>query len=309
MNTYEYSCSHCNYFIETSGPWPYYGKDTKKRVTPGQFYMPADPIRGLTARVYCPTCDKEKDYIIVQYKIPLMKPDDVWLEDMPRKTRMNCRKCGQAVYLILPEKSIPCPRCKKGVFETFRCDVDARPYYPLAPTKLALRVRQDGKPITVPKPTAIIDSAEHMGYTFARFSNWFSGTIRRRLSTGDYTLLGLEKEIAIERKTLSDLVNSIIQERKRFIAKCEKLAAFKKKCIVIEGSLSALKTPYEESRAHPNAVLGSIVAVQERWDIPIYFLDTFLLAEEFVASMLSKHYAYHWLEANGYERCLIEGDI
>jgi hypothetical protein len=47
----------------------------------------------------------------------------------------------------------------------------------------------------------------------------------------------------------------------------------------------------------------------ERWGVPVYFLDNFLFAEEFVASMLSKYHAYRWLEANGYERCLIEDDI
>jgi hypothetical protein len=33
------------------------------------------------------------------------------------------------------------------------------------------------------------------------------------------------------------------------------------------------------------------------------------MAEEFVASMLSKYQAYRLLEMNGYERCQIEGDI
>jgi hypothetical protein len=42
---------------------------------------------------------------------------------------------------------------------------------------------------------------------------------------------------------------------------------------------------------------------------PGLFLDEFLLAEEFAASMLSKYHAYRWLEKNGFERCLIEGDI
>ena len=55
--------------------------------------------------------------------------------------------------------------------------------------------------------------------------------------------------------------------------------------------------------------MGGIVVVQERWDIPVYFLDTFLLAEELGASMLSKYHALRWLETNGYERCIIEGDI
>ena len=63
------------------------------------------------------------------------------------------------------------------------------------------------------------------------------------------------------------------------------------------------------SQAHANAVLGSLLAAQERWDIPVCFLDNFLLAEEFVASMLSKYHAYRWLEINGFQRCLIESDI
>ncbi len=37
------------------------------------------------------------------------------------------------------------------------------------------------------------------------------------------------------------------------------------------------KIPYEDSLAHPNAVLGSLIAAQERWNIPVYFLDNFSL--------------------------------
>jgi len=155
----------------------------------------------------------------------------------------------------------------------------------------------------------VIDSQEHMGYRFGRFSNWFSGTVHKRLPIGDYTILGMEDEVAVERKTIPDLVKSIIQEREGFIEKCERLSAFRKKALVIEGSLSSLKTPYEDSQAHPNAVLGSLLAAQERWGIPAHFLDNFLLSEEFVASMLSKYHAYRWLEINGFQRCLIEGDI
>lgn len=298
MNTYQYFCNHCNYFVETSGPWPYYGKHGETK-----------PIHGLTARIYCPVCDKEKDYIIVKYKTPLDMLDDIWLRSTLKITRMTCYKCKSPVFLTLPEGSVKCPRCKKGVFESFEPIEDTPSTNPVSSPKNPLVVRQGGKSISVPKPTVVIDSAEHMGYTFGRFTNLFSGTVCKRLPAGDYTLLGMEKEIAVERKTLPDLVNSIIQERGNFISRCEKLSSFKKKCFVIESTLSSLKTPYEESRAHPNAVLGSIIAAQERWNIPVHFLDNSLLAEEFVASMLSKYHAYRWLEANGYKRCIIEGDI
>jgi len=201
------------------------------------------------------------------------------------------------------------PRCKKGTFENFEPLVEDFDRSPVPPPRTPLRVRQNERTVRIPKPTVVIDSAEHMGYTFERFTNWFSGSIRKRLVAGDYTILGMEEEVAVERKTVPDLVRSIIQERKDFIEKCEALSALRKKCIAIEGSATSLKTPYEDSQAHPNAVYGSLLAAQERWDIPVYFLDNFLLAEEFVASMLSKYHAYRWLEMHGYKRCLIDGDI
>jgi len=267
------------------------------------------PIHGLLANVYCPSCDKIKTYPIVEYEKPLTSPNEIWLSHIPRKTREVCHKCNRPVFLALPSGSTKCPRCRRGTFEIDEPFGEDSNRSPVPPPSGPLRIRQGGKTIRVPRPTVIIDSQEHMGYRFERFSNWFSGTVRRRLPIGDYTLLGMEDEIIVERKTLPDLVKSIIQEREGFIQKCERLSAFKKKCLVIEGSLGLLKTPYEDSQAHPNAVLGSLIAAQERWDIPVYFLDSFLLAEEFVASLLSKYHAFQWLETNGFKRCLIEGDI
>jgi hypothetical protein len=106
MHTYQYSCNYCNHFVETNGPWPYYGKHDE-----------TEPIYGLTARIYCPVCDKEKDYIIVKYKTPLDMLDDIWLLSTPKMTRMTCYKCKSPVFLTLPEGSVKCPRCKKdGIF-------------------------------------------------------------------------------------------------------------------------------------------------------------------------------------------------
>jgi len=309
MQTYSYLCSYCNYFIETSGPWPYF-KIGKKRQSKGPNFCAAlESVHGLKAVIYCPVCDKEKENTIVEYEEPLLNITDIYLSSVPRKTKMVCHKCKKPVFLTLPPSSVRCPRCHKGTFELFEPLEEDVGKCPVPPPRSPLKVRQKGKAVHIPKPTAVIDSAEHMGYKFERFTNWFAGTIHKRLPVGDYTILGMEDEVIVERKTLPDLVRSIIQERKDFIKKCEGLSAFKKKCIVIEGSTTSLKTPYEDSQAHPNAVLGSLLAAQERWNIPAYFLDNFLLAEEFVASMLSKYHAYRWLEMNGFQRCLIEGDI
>ena len=290
----QYMCNYCNYVIETGGLRPSYDS--------------SGMIEGLIALVFCPTCDKIKSYMIVKYKNPLPSVADIWLSDTPRKTKMLCHRCRNPVHFIIPE-SVVCPRCHKGAFEIFKLLEEDFNISPVPPSQSPLKVRQDGKTIQIPMPVVVIDSREHMGYKFERFTNWFSGTVRKQLPVGDYTLQEMEEEVSIERKTVPDLVSSIIHSRKDFIEKCEKLSTFRKKCLVIEGSLSQIKTPYDETQAHPNAVLGSLLAAQERWEIPVYFLDNFILAEEFVASMLSKYYAYRWLERNGYKKCLIEGDI
>jgi len=295
MENFRFSCNRCRYFIETRGPWP--------------FYNSSGQIEGLTALVFCSACDKIKEYTVARYEKPLSSLADIWLSDIPRRTKTVCHKCKNPVYFAMPSKSVKCPRCRRGTFEVFESFKENCNGSPVPPPQTPLRVRQNGKTIRIPRPTVVIDSAEHMGYKFERFTNWLAGTIHKRLLIGDYTLLGMEDEVIVERKTLPDLVRSIIQERKGFIKKCEELSGFKKKCIVIEGSTKALKTPYEDSQAHPNAVFGSLLAAQERWDIPVYFLDNFLLAEEYVAGMLSKYHAYRWLEINGFQRCLIEGDI
>ena len=306
--TYRYLCSYCHYLVETRGPWPYCGSGKQTHPYENLREACSGPVQGLMARVYCPGCDKNKEYAIVEYESPLANLSEVWWTT-PGRTKAVCHRCRGKVHLILLPGEVRCLRCHKGTFEVFKPWEENVVKCPVLPPQTPLKVRQKGRAIRVPKPTVVIDSQEHMGYRFERFSNWFAGTIHKRLPVGDYTILGMEDELAIERKTLPDLVKSIIQEREGFIEKCERLSAFRKKSLVIEGSLSLLKTPYEDSQAHPNAVLGSLLAAQERWDIPVYFLDNFLLAEEFVASMLSKYHAYQWLEINGFQRCLIEGDI
>jgi ERCC4-type nuclease len=78
---------------------------------------------------------------------------------------------------------------------------------------------------------------------------------------------------------------------------------------VVEASLAQVKSSYPESMAHPNAVVGSLIAIQERWDIQVIWCDTPELAEETVAHILSKHYTLQWLKDNRLPRHFVDGDI
>lgn len=175
------------------------------------------------------------------------------------------------------------------------------------------RATRGSHTVKVPKPTLAIDSRETQGYRFERFSKWIAGTVTNALEVGDYSIEGMESEIAIERKSFTDAIASVMPPvRERFLMSCERLSRLRRKAIVIEASLSQLKSDYRdisESQAHPNAIVGSYLALQERWNIPVIFGDSFELAEEWVAHVLTKYHTLRWLEENGHGAWFMDGDI
>ncbi len=193
-------------------------------------------------------------------------------------------------------------------------DIPALTWRDIPPPKDIIRAKRDGHLVKIPKPILVIDSAESRGgYTFERFSRWIAGTEQRRLAVGDYTVKGLEKVVAIERKSPADAVQSVMPPaRSTFLERCKRMARYGRKAIVIEASYGVMRSSYEtftDSRAHPNAVVGSYLAIQERWGIPVHFVGDHALAEELVAHMLTKAYVLRWLRDAGLGDHYQDGDI
>ena len=182
---------------------------------------------------------------------------------------------------------------------------------PVPPPERTVRVIHGGHTVRVPKPVVVVDTREQEGfaYSFERFPKWFAGVERAKLRAGDYSVKGMEQCLAIERKSLADLVNSVIGNRTRFLAQCKCLAAVERRAIVVEASLAQVKSPYPESQAHPNAVVGTLFALQERWGIQVIWCDTPVLAEETVAHVLSKHYTLQWLKDNNLPQHFVDDDV
>jgi hypothetical protein len=184
----------------------------------------------------------------------------------------------------------------------------------IPPPKDIIRARRHGHVVRIPKPVLVSASGEsRCGYTFARFSRWIAGTEQRRLRDGDYSVEGLEQVVTIERKSPADAVSSVMPPlRATFLERCQRMARYERKAIVVEASYADMRSSYEaftESQAHPNAVVGSYLAIQERWGIPVHFIDNQELAEEFVAHLLTKFYVRHWLQTAGLGGHFIDGDI
>ncbi len=85
-------------------------------------------------------------------------------------------------------------------------------------------------------------------------------TVRGTLQTGDYSVLGLEQLVRVERKSLQDLVMCVGRERERFDRCIERLRHFPLAMLVIESSEAVVSLKQYRGDVEPNAVLGSVHA-------------------------------------------------
>jgi len=173
--------------------------------------------------------------------------------------------------------------------------------YPVSPPSSRLLVKRKGHSITrqIPKPVVLVDTREKTPFEFDRFTNWVAGTKQCKLDVGDYSVEGMEEILALERKTLSDLITTVMQERTRFFRMCERMSQYRWRALILEASYEDIKSPYDEdyTLAHPNAVSGTLDALEARFGIPIIYASRYRgLAEEKAASWLSKHFTYWYLE-------------
>lgn len=183
------------------------------------------------------------------------------------------------------------------------------------PTTSRLIVKRNGSSITgkIPKPTVLIDSREQDPLTFVRFKNWIAGERVGTMKTGDYTVMEMQDILCVERKSLTDLVSTLMHSRERFFRECERMTKYPHRALVIEASYEDVKSPYnyfDGVVAHPNGVSGTLDALEIKYGIPVIYTSQYKeLAEEKVASFLSKHFTYWYLETNNMGRFLQDGDL
>ncbi len=83
---------------------------------------------------------------------------------------------------------------------------------------------------------------------------------RAGLTTGDYSLRGLEDVIAIERKSLPDLVGCVGVERERFERELVRLRAYPCRAVVVEATWAELQAGEWRSKVTPASAIGSVLA-------------------------------------------------
>jgi DNA excision repair protein ERCC-4 len=114
--------------------------------------------------------------------------------------------------------------------------------------------------------TVVVDSREQTPWSFGDVPCVVAG-----LPVGDYSIVGFESRIAIERKSLPDFVACCTRERPRFWRELEKLAGYSHAAVIIESDVSAIEAGCFVSRTKPWAVITSALAITADFRIPVIF--------------------------------------
>jgi ERCC4-type nuclease len=146
--------------------------------------------------------------------------------------------------------------------------------------------------------TIIIDTREQIPWEFG-----FHDTAKQKLDTGDYSILGLENIIAIERKkSVSELATNLSESRFKDVL--ERLSKIKHPYMVFEFSLDEVynfpvgsdipKRMWDKLRISGNYIIKRLIEIQLQYNIQVIFCDYPSNAEKFSVSLMKRIYErYH----------------
>ena len=135
-----------------------------------------------------------------------------------------------------------------------------------------------------------VDTREQRPYRFPRFEV-------KTLSTGDYSIVGLEDRVAIERKTKSDAYSSIGRGRARFNREFERLSQLSYAAVVVEASLTDFLQSPAFSCMNPRTALKSILSWSVKYRVTVFFACDRRHGNALTRQLLEKCWRYIGQEA------------
>ncbi len=148
--------------------------------------------------------------------------------------------------------------------------------------------------------TAVIDSREQNPLNLEPLK-----TVTDTLTTGDYTVSGLESVIAIERKSLGDLLSCVGTERERFEKEIMRLLAYPCRALVIESTWPQLEVGEWRSKVTPAAAIGSCLG----WvasGLPVIMAGDHRRAGKYTSRLLYITARRRWREARALAGSVME---
>lgn len=133
--------------------------------------------------------------------------------------------------------------------------------------------------------TIVIDTREQRPYEFP-------GAVVQTLPTGDYSIVGLEDQVAVERKSKADAYSSLGNGRARFRREVERLAEFDYAVIVVEDTVQGFLTRPPHSKMNPRSAIGSLLAWSVRYRVPVFFAGDRRHGQALTHKLLQMYWKY-----------------
>lgn len=119
--------------------------------------------------------------------------------------------------------------------------------------------------------TLICDTREQTPLQFCGFRGIES--VRSGLKTGDYSIQGYENDICFERKSVQDLVGTLVSGHERFLREMERMQDYKARYILIEHSPTVL---FQYCMKHGwerkfNMIIQSLLAYAHHYQVRVRF--------------------------------------
>ena len=138
----------------------------------------------------------------------------------------------------------------------------------------------------IPEPVIAVDTREQKPYRFPNFEV-------KTLATGDYSIVGLEDKVAVERKSHADAYASLGGQRARFERELERLSQMRYAAIVVECSLQDFMKAPPLSRMNPQAAVASILGWSVKYRVCVFFAGDRRHGNALVRQLLEKFWRYH----------------
>jgi len=152
-----------------------------------------------------------------------------------------------------------------------------------------------------PRPeqvTAITDTREQTPLDLSPLR-----TVAGTLTTGDYSVVGLESVVAVERKSLGDMLACFGGERERFEKEVQRLLAYPVRALVIESTWAEFDAGGWRSKIKPASAIGSLLG-WSAMGLPVVMAGTHQQAGRYVSRLLYIAARRRWREA----RALLAAD-
>ncbi len=152
---------------------------------------------------------------------------------------------------------------------------------------MLLHIKSFSPSISIPEGfVLVVDTREQAPLFFDE--QW---VVRKGLKQGDYSIVGFEEEIVVERKNIADLYSTLGKGRDRFKREVERLEGYKWKGLLIEGGEDRVYTVNKFSALHPNSLYHSLSSLEVN-GFHIYYAKDKRWARWWVLSRLTRWYKY-----------------